>query len=66
MAPLAPCGPAGPSGPGSPFGPLDPITTMGGLRTVPDTTIGELKPQDSSMLVLPGAATWLTGGNSLA
>ena len=40
------------------------ITTMGGMRIVPDTTIGELVPQDSSMLVLPGAETWLTGGNA--
>lgn len=40
------------------------ITTMGGMRIVPDTTIGELLPPDSSMLVLPGAETWLTGGNA--
>lgn len=41
----------------------DPVTTMGGVRVVPDTTLDEVGPADSAMLVLPGAATWLEGGN---
>src|SRR5918997_4899733 len=41
----------------------EPVTTMGGMRIVPDTTIDQVGPQDSAMLILPGAATWLTGGN---
>lgn len=35
-----------------------PVTTMGGLRVLPDLTLGELAPGDSAMLVLPGAPTW--------
>lgn len=35
-----------------------PITTMGGLRVEPDLTFGDLRPQDSAMLVLPGADSW--------
>jgi putative intracellular protease/amidase len=40
------------------------VTTMGGMRIVPDVTLDELRPEDSAMLVLPGADTWLTGGNT--
>jgi putative intracellular protease/amidase len=36
---------------------------MGGMRIIPDVTLDELRPADSAMLVLPGADTWLTGGN---
>ncbi len=32
----------------------EPVTTMGGLRVLPDTTLDELSPGDSAMLVLPG------------
>lgn len=31
---------------------------MGGLRVLPDLTFEQLRPQDSAMLVLPGADTW--------
>lgn len=36
----------------------DAVTTMGGLRIVPDLAIGELSPRDSAMLVMAGAHTW--------
>lgn len=42
---------------------LDPVTTMGGLRLVPDLALGDVAPADSAMLVLPGASSWLTGAN---
>lgn len=32
----------------------EPITTMGGLRVLPDITLDELKPADSVMLILAG------------
>lgn len=32
----------------------EPITTMGGLRITPDTTLADLTPADSAMLILPG------------
>jgi putative intracellular protease/amidase len=41
-----------------------PITTMGGLRIVPDTTLLDVDPGDSAMLILPGGDLWETGGNS--
>ena len=40
----------------------DPITTMGGLRVVPDTVLGELDPGASDLLVLAGAEMWDAGG----
>ncbi|WP_157251811.1 type 1 glutamine amidotransferase family protein [Nonomuraea typhae] len=40
---------------------LDPIVTAGGLRIVPDITLDRLSPEDSAMLILPGADTWVTG-----
>jgi putative intracellular protease/amidase len=38
----------------------DPITTMGGLRIVPDLTLNEITPADSAMLVLAGNDIWPT------
>jgi len=35
-----------------------PIRTMGGLTVVPDLALGELKPGQCAMLILPGAETW--------
>ncbi|WP_340540177.1 DJ-1/PfpI family protein [Nocardioides sp. GXZ039] len=35
-----------------------PVTTMGGLRVVPDLTLADLDPAESAMLVLPGGETW--------
>jgi putative intracellular protease/amidase len=43
---------------------LDPVTTMGGMRIVPEVAIGDLHPADSAMLILPGAPGWLTGGHA--
>jgi putative intracellular protease/amidase len=40
----------------------DPITTMGGLRLVPDLLLADLDPADSDLLVLPGAEMWDAGG----
>ncbi|MFC4907562.1 DJ-1/PfpI family protein [Actinomadura gamaensis] len=42
----------------------EPVTTMGGMRVLPDIALDELDPADSAMLILPGAATWDAGGNS--
>jgi putative intracellular protease/amidase len=39
-----------------------PITTMGGLRVVPDTLLADFDPAASDLLVLPGAAMWDMGG----
>jgi putative intracellular protease/amidase len=39
------------------------VTTMGGLRILPDLTLDELVPAGSSMLILPGGETWETTGN---
>ncbi|MFI1915460.1 type 1 glutamine amidotransferase family protein [Nocardia sp. NPDC020380] len=40
---------------------LEPITSMGGLRITPDIALDDLKPADSAMLILPGAANWESG-----
>jgi putative intracellular protease/amidase len=42
----------------------DPVTTMGGIRTVPDALLADLEPADSALLVLPGAAMWDAGGGA--
>jgi hypothetical protein len=31
-----------------------PVTTMGGMRIIPDIAVEELRPQDSAMLILAG------------
>lgn len=41
-----------------------PVTSAGGMRIVPDVSVDAVAPTDSAMLILPGAATWDTGGNS--
>jgi putative intracellular protease/amidase len=40
----------------------DPITTMGGVRMVPDALLADLDPADSDILVLAGAELWDAGG----
>jgi putative intracellular protease/amidase len=40
-----------------------PVTTMGGMRVVPDMALADLQPADSAMLILPGADAWLDGRN---
>ena len=39
----------------------DPITTMGGIRMLPDRMLADLDPADSALLVLPGADLWDAG-----
>jgi putative intracellular protease/amidase len=41
----------------------EPVTTMGGLRIVPDARLDEIDPSGSDLLVLPGAEQWDAGGN---
>ncbi|MER5471807.1 DJ-1/PfpI family protein [Streptomyces sp. NPDC002685] len=38
----------------------EPVTTIGGLRIQPDLALDELRPEDSSLLVLTGADLWDT------
>jgi putative intracellular protease/amidase len=40
----------------------EPITTMGGLRIVPDILLEDLDPASSNLLILPGADVWDAGG----
>ena len=42
----------------------DPVTTMGGIRIVPDALLADLEPADSALLVLPGAHMWDAGGGA--
>lgn len=37
---------------------LDPVTTMGGLRVLPDVLISAVDPADSDLLILPGGEIW--------
>lgn len=39
-----------------------PITTMGGVRIVPDMVLDDLDPTGSDLLILPGAEIWDAGG----
>jgi putative intracellular protease/amidase len=41
---------------------LEPVTTMGGVRIVPDALLADLDPASSDLLVLPGADIWDEGG----
>jgi len=36
----------------------EPVTTMGGLRIMPDIALDELRPEDSAMLILAGGDLW--------
>jgi putative intracellular protease/amidase len=40
----------------------EPITTMGGVRMVPDALLADLEPGDSELLILPGGEMWDAGG----
>jgi putative intracellular protease/amidase len=40
----------------------EPITTMGGVRMLPDMSLSELDPADSDLLILAGADMWDAGG----
>lgn len=39
----------------------EPVTTMGGMRILPDLALADLSPADSAMLILPGADGWDSG-----
>jgi putative intracellular protease/amidase len=39
----------------------EPITTMGGVRILPDMLLTDLDPASSSLLILPGADMWDAG-----
>jgi putative intracellular protease/amidase len=39
----------------------EPVTTMGGVRVLPDLTLEELEPAESAMLILPGGDAWDAG-----
>lgn len=39
-----------------------PVTTAGGMRVLPDLALAELRPENSAMLILPGADIALKGG----
>jgi putative intracellular protease/amidase len=41
-----------------------PVTTMGGLRIVPDALLADLDPARSDLLILPGGAVWDAGGGA--
>jgi len=40
-----------------------PITTMGGLRIVPEISLAEADANDAAMLILPGGDAWESGAN---
>jgi len=40
----------------------DPVTTMGGLRVLPESLLADLEPAHSDLLILPGADFWDAGG----
>ncbi|MFF9274668.1 type 1 glutamine amidotransferase family protein [Streptomyces griseosporeus] len=39
----------------------EPVTSIGGLRVQPDLTLDDVRPEDSSLLILPGADLWDAG-----
>jgi len=41
------------------------VRTMGGFSITPDVVLDDLHPSGSAMLILPGAETWLSGGNTV-
>ncbi|MGW0189681.1 type 1 glutamine amidotransferase family protein [Streptomyces sp. NPDC003362] len=38
-----------------------PVRTLGGLRVQPDLALDDVRPEDSSLLILPGADLWDAG-----
>ena len=36
----------------------EPVTSMGGLRVIPDLTLREVRPAETEMLILPGGDFW--------
>jgi putative intracellular protease/amidase len=39
----------------------EPVTTMGGVRILPDAVLSNLDPADSDLLIMPGADMWDAG-----
>jgi putative intracellular protease/amidase len=37
----------------------NPVTTMGGIRILPDLTVAEINAEGAGLLILPGGNTWL-------
>jgi putative intracellular protease/amidase len=35
-----------------------PVTSMGGLRVLPDCTLGDVRPEDVALFILPGGDAW--------
>jgi putative intracellular protease/amidase len=42
------------------------VTTIGGLRVLPEVVLGEVSPSASTMLILPGGQSWESGSNTEA
>src|SRR5689334_19148412 len=42
----------------------EPITTMGGVRMMPDMLLADLDPAASDLLILAGATMWDAGGGA--
>jgi putative intracellular protease/amidase len=40
-----------------------PVTSMGGLRIIPDIALAEVDSNDAAMLILPGGETWESHSN---
>ncbi|AMW11923.1 thiamine biosynthesis protein ThiJ [Streptomyces qaidamensis] len=40
-----------------------PVRSVGGLRILPDLALDALRPEDSALLILPGADLWDTSGD---
>ncbi|MCT9076942.1 type 1 glutamine amidotransferase family protein [Streptomyces fulvoviolaceus] len=41
----------------------EPVTSVGGLRVQPDLALDDVRPEDSALLILPGADLWDTSGD---
>jgi putative intracellular protease/amidase len=44
----------------------EPVTSIGGVRVLPDLTLDVLQPSHSAMLILPGGTAWDEGQNTEA
>ncbi len=42
---------------------MEPVVTKAGISLSPGRVLADLEPEESAMLVLPGADGWLVGGN---
>lgn len=43
---------------------LEPVTTMGGMRVLPDALLATADPSKADLLILPGAGLWDEGGGA--